>query len=107
MESLLNDYFNTGKYQTNGIPTVQYLADELHLSPGYLSDMLRSFTGQNAQQHIQSCIIGKAKERLSITRLSVSEIAFELGFEYAQSFSRLFKQKTQMSPVEFRQSFNN
>jgi AraC family transcriptional activator of pobA len=106
MEALLDDYFNSEKYLTNGIPTVQYLADELHLSPGYLSDMLRNLTGQNGQQHIQSCIIEKAKERLSITQLSISEIAFEFGFEYAQSFSRLFKQKTQMSPIEFRQSFN-
>lgn len=106
MEAILDDYFNDEKSLVNGIPTVQYMADELHLSPSYLSDMLRSLTGQNAQQHIQIRLIEKAKEKLSTTDLSVSQIAYELGFEHLQSFTRLFKSKTNQTPLEFRQSFN-
>ncbi len=68
--------------------------------------MLRSLTGQNAQQHIHNKLIEKAKEKLSTTSLSVSEVAYEFGFEHPQSFSKLFKTKTNLSPLEFRQSFN-
>ncbi len=82
------------------------MAEQLNLTPQYLSDLLRSLTGQNAQQHIHNKLIEKAKEKLSTTNLSVNEIAFELGFEYSQSFSKLFKRKTNQSPLEFRQSFN-
>lgn len=106
MEQLLDHYFNSEKALDRGIPTVQYLADQLNLSPNYLSDMLRNLTGQNAQQHIRNRLIEKAKEILSTTQLSVSEIAYALGFEHAQSFSRLFKSKTKQTPLEFRQSFN-
>lgn len=106
MEQLLNDYFNDASALHKGLPTVEYLAAQLHLSPRYLSDMLRSLTGQNAQQHIHEKLIEKAKEKLSTTSLSVSEIAFELGFEHPQSFSKFFKLKTQQSPGEYRQSFN-
>ncbi len=89
-----------------GIPTVHLLAENLNVSPSYLSDMLRSLTGQNAQQHIHDKLIEKAKEKLSTTGLSVSEIAYTLGFEHSQSFSKLFKAKTNLSPLAFRQSFN-
>lgn len=106
LEELLDDYFNNEKSLLQGIPTVQYLSEHLNISPSYLSDMLRSLTGQNAQQHIHNRLIGKAKEKLSTTNLSVSEIAYELGFEHSQSFSSLFKKKTNVSPLEFRQSFN-
>jgi len=106
LEVLLDDYFNTKKPLTDGIPTVQFLADALHLSPGYLSDMLRHLTGRNAQQQIQDKLIEKAKEKLSTTGLSVGEIAYELGFEHPQSFSRLFKAKTRQSPLVFRAGFN-
>lgn len=106
MEHLLNDYFNTENALNKGVPTVEYLAAALHLSPRYLSDMLRSLTGQNAQQHIHEKLIEIAKEKLSTTGLSVSEIAYELGFGHPQSFSKLFKSKTHLSPLEFRQSFN-
>ena len=106
LEGLLDDYFNNEKSLLQGIPTVQALAGNLHVSPGYLSDMLRSLTGQNAQQHIHNKLIEKAKEKLSTTSLSISEIAYELGFEHSQSFSNLFKKKTSFSPLEFRQSFN-
>jgi AraC family transcriptional regulator, transcriptional activator of pobA len=106
LEEILDDYFNNEKSLLTGIPTVQFLAQQLNLSPTYLSDMLRSLTGQNAQQHIHDKLIEKAKEKLSTTDLSVSGIAYELGFEHPQSFSKLFKSKTNFSPLEFRQSFN-
>jgi len=106
MEKILDELFKDKNLAIQGIPTVQYLSESLHLSPSYLSDMLRSLTGQNAQQHIQNKIIEKAKEKLSTSDLSISEIAYELGFEYSQSFSRLFKAKTSQSPLEFRASFN-
>ncbi len=105
-EEILDDYFNDEKLLTQGIPTVQYLSEQLNISPSYLSDMLRTLIGQNAQQLIQNKLIEKAKEKLSTTTLSVSEISYELGFEYSQSFSRLFKTKTNFSPLEFRNSFN-
>ena len=106
LEEILDDHFNTEKALNHGMPTVQYLSELLNLSPGYLSDMLRSLTGQNTQQHIQNKLIEKAKEKLSSTNLTVSEIAYDLGFEHSQSFNRLFKKKTNMSPLEFRGSFN-
>jgi AraC family transcriptional regulator, transcriptional activator of pobA len=106
VEDILEDYFNNERSLSEGIPTVQYLSEQLNISPSYLSDMLRSLTGQNTQQHIHQKLIEKAKEKLSTTRLTVSEIAYELGFEHPQSFSKLFKAKTARSPLEFRQSFN-
>ncbi|RED26872.1 helix-turn-helix protein [Flavobacterium cutihirudinis] len=91
---------------TKGIPTVHFVANALHLSPNYLSDMLRVQIGQTTQQHIQNRLIEKSKELLSTTSLSVSEIAYYLGFEHPQSFHRLFKNRTSSSPLEFRKSFN-
>jgi AraC-like DNA-binding protein len=85
---------------------VQYLSDHLNVSPSYLSDLLRSLTGQNAQQHIHQKLIEKAKEKLSGTSLTVSEVAYELGFEHSQSFNKLFKAKTKISPLAFRKMFN-
>lgn len=82
------------------------VADELNLSSGYLSDLLKSLTGLTTQQHIHEKLINKAKEKLSTTELTVSEIAYDLGFEHLQSFSKLFKAKTNFSPLAFRQSFN-
>lgn len=106
MEEILEEYFSNEKALNLGVPTVQYLADQVNLSPSYLSDMLRSLTGQNAQQHIHQKLIEKAKEKLSTTDLSVSEIAYELGFEHPQSFNKLFKRKMKLSPLKFRASFN-
>lgn len=100
------DYFESENGLNKGILTVEYVANQLNLSSGYLSDTLRSLTGQSAQQHIHYKLIEKAKEYLTTTSLSVSEIAYNLGFERSQSFNKLFKNKTEMSPLEFRQSFN-
>lgn len=105
LEELLSDYFNGEKVQESGLPSVQYIAEKLNVSPNYLSDMLRALTGQSTQQHIHDKLIEKAKEVLTTTSLSVSEIAYRLGFEYPQSFSKLFKNKTRSSPLEFRHSF--
>ncbi|PUZ28520.1 AraC family transcriptional regulator [Chitinophaga parva] len=107
LETLLNEYFSSGQLSAKGLPTVQYLADGLYVSPKYLTGLLKVLTGQTAQQHLHEKLIARAKEMLSTTPLSVSEIAYELGFEHTQSFSRFFKTKTNITPVQFRQSFNN
>ena len=106
LETILTDYFNSDALAKHGVPTVHYVADALNVSPNYLSVLLNVLTGQSTQQHIHDKLISTAKEKLSTTALSVSEIAYELGFEHSQSFSKLFKSKTSHSPLEFRQSFN-
>lgn len=106
MEDILNKYFVSDDLMRNGLPSVQYIAESLNVSPNYLSGLLKTLTGQSTQQHIHNKLIEKAKEKLSTTDLSVSEIAYELGFEHSQSFSKLFKTKTKFSPMEFRASFN-
>jgi len=106
LESLLSQYFSSDRLLENGIPTVQEIAEQLNLTPNYLSSLLKVHTGQSTQQHIHNKLIEKAKERLSTTDLSVSEIAYELGFERPASFNKLFKQKTDLSPLAFRRSFN-
>lgn len=106
LDAILNEAFSANNLSSNGIPTVQHIADQLHLSRNYLSSLLTITTGRNTQQHIQDKLIATAKERISTTNLSVSEIAYELGFEHSQSFSRIFKAKTGLSPLAFRESFN-
>lgn len=106
LEQLLNDHFNSDKLGTKGLPTVRHIAQSLNVSPNYLGSLLKVLTGQNTQQHIHDKLIAKAKEKLSTTPLSVSEIAYELGFEHPQSFSKLFKAKTKQTPLEFRLSFS-
>lgn len=106
MEQVLNEYFANGEQTSRGLPSAQYIAEQLNVSPNYLASVLKSLTGLTTQQHIHEKLIEKAKEKLSTTKLSVSEIAYELGFEYPQSFSKLFKSKTNQSPLEFRQAFN-
>lgn len=106
VEKVLDQYFKSDESLEKGLPSVQYLSDELHISPDYLSSTLKHVTGQTARQHIQNTIIERAKEKLSNTSLSVSEIAYKLGFEHSQSFSKLFKQKTNQTPLEFRKSFD-
>lgn len=106
LESLLSDYFNSEQIHVLGVPTVQYISNELNVSANYLSDMLRNLTGQSTQQHIHNYLIEKAKEILTTTNLSISEIAYQFGFEYTQSFSKLFKNKTSITPLKYRQSIN-
>jgi len=106
LEEILADYFNSDDLVEKGLPTVQSIAEALNVSPNYLSGLLKALTGQSTQQHIHDKLIEKAKEKLSTTDLSVTEIAYELGFEHPQSFSKLFKIKTNLSPSKFRQSFN-
>jgi AraC family transcriptional activator of pobA len=105
LEALLDEYFNCDDLIMRGLPTVQYFADKLHLSPKYMSTLLRTVTGHSTQQHIHEKLIEIAKNKLSTTNLSVAEIAYQLGFEHPQSFNKLFKTKTNLSPLEFRASF--
>jgi len=105
-EQFVDRYYDGNEHAQQGLLTVQRIAEHMNLSPNYLSDLLRVHTGQNTQQHIHEKLIEKAREKLSTTNLSVSEIAYALGFEHAQSFSTLFKKKTKMSPLQFRQTFN-
>lgn len=106
LEMLLTDYFNSDDLVIKGLPSVQYVSEKLNVSQSYLGSLLRVLTGQNTQQHIHEKLIEKAKEKLSTTNFTISEIAYELGFEHSQSFSKLFKSKTQLSPVDFRQLYN-
>lgn len=106
LEALLTTYFARESLIETGLPTVQYVADALNVSPNYLSGLLKTLTGQSTQQHIHNKLIERAKEQLSTTTLTINEIAYGLGFEHPQSFSKLFKSRTRYSPVEFRRSFN-
>jgi AraC-like DNA-binding protein len=106
LENLLTTYFKQDNLKINGSPTVQYISAQLNISPNYLSRLLKTLTGQSTKQFIQDKLIDFAKEKLSTTELSVNEIAYEMGFEYPQSFSKLFKTKTNLTPIEFRNSFN-
>jgi AraC-like DNA-binding protein len=106
LENLLNNYFNDEKALLNGIPTVAFVAEQLNLSSRYLSDLLRNLSGQNTQQFIHDKLIEKAKEYIAKGTLSISEIAYKLGFEHPQSFTKLFKKKTNYTPVEFQEAFH-
>ncbi|MFD2962423.1 MULTISPECIES: helix-turn-helix domain-containing protein [Olivibacter] len=106
LERLLADYFDDGDLMHKGLPTVKYISDSLHVSPTYLRNLLQLLTGQSTQWHIHHKVIEIAKEQLSTTDRSVSEIAYNLGFEHPQSFSKLFKSKTNLTPLAFRASFN-
>jgi AraC family transcriptional activator of pobA len=106
LEEMLNDYFDRDEALFEGIPAVQEIASKLNVSQRYLSDMLGSLTGQTTQQYIQAKMIEKAKELLSTSNLTIAQIAYQLGFEYPQSFNKLFKKKTNVSPLDFRASFN-
>ena len=101
-ENVLADYFQSGKLKDNGLPTVKYCAEQLFLSANYLSDLLKKETGKNAQDHIHHYLIEEAKNSLLNSKATVSEIAFNLGFEYPQYFSKLFKSKTGTTPAEYR-----
>lgn len=101
-ETLLNEYYLSDKPQTIGLPSVAYCADELHLSAGYFGDLIKKETGVSAQAYMQAKTIDVAKERIFDQNKSISEIAYDLGFKYPQHFTRLFKQKTGVTPVEYR-----
>lgn len=102
LETILENYFQREKALMRGLPTVNQLAEELHFTPRYLSDLLRNLTGQNTQQIIHEKVIEKAKEYLSRNELTVAEVGYHLGFEHPQSFTKLFKNKTQLTPLQFR-----
>jgi AraC family transcriptional activator of pobA len=106
LDKVLTERFNNGDLIHQGLPTVQSICEDLNLSVSYLSRVLKLLTGESTQQFIHEKLITKAKEKLSNTDRSVSEIAYELGFEHPQSFTKSFKTKTRVSPSKFRQSFN-
>lgn len=101
-ESILDDWFSSNRAEREGLPTVGIMADELHLSANYLGDLVKKQSGRTAQQHIQDKLIETAKERIFDPSKSVSQIAYELGFKYPQHFTRLFKRRTGLTPVEYR-----
>ncbi len=102
IEIILAAYFSNTKIKDIGLPSVKFLADSVHLTPSYLSDLLRKETGKNAQEHIHSYLIDEAKNLLLNSEKNVSEIAYDLGFEYPQYFNKLFKKKTGKTPLEYR-----
>lgn len=101
-EQELNTYFDSDKPQTIGLPSVQYFADQLHLSANYFGDLIKKETGKSAQEYVQLKIIDKAKDMLHNPDFSISEIAYELGFKYPNHFSRMFKKLEGCSPTDFR-----
>lgn len=105
LEILLDTWFSHEEPERQKAPTVEYISKALNVSPNYLSDLLRHQTGMSTQQHIQNMLINKAKTYLTTTNLSVSEIAYTLGFEYPQSFNKLFKRKTKQTPLQYKKSF--
>lgn len=102
VEKLLSHYFKSEQLKETGLPTVKYLADKVHLSASYLSDLLKKETGMNAQDHIHYCLIEEAKNLLLNRDFTINEVAYTLGFEYPQYFSKLFKKKTGQTPLEYR-----
>jgi AraC-like DNA-binding protein len=98
----LNEYYQSDKPHTVGLPSVAYCANELNLSASYFGDLIKKETGKTAQEYIQAKVIDRAKERIFDQSKSVSQIAYELGFKYPQHFARLFKQWVGQSPNEYR-----
>ena len=101
-EALLDDYFLEGKTQTIGLPTVKYFADKVFLSPNYFGDLIKKETGKTAQEYIQNKLIDTAKEMIMGTDKTVSQIAYDLGFQYSQHFNRVFKKNVGQTPNEYR-----
>ena len=101
-ENLLNDYFKSDNAQTSGLPSVTFCAEELHLSPNYFGDLIKKETGNTALDYIQTKLIDEAKSKIFDASKSINDIANELGFKYQQHFTRLFKQKTGVTPNEYR-----
>jgi AraC-like DNA-binding protein len=105
-ENLLNEYFQSDKPPTMGLPSVAYCANELNLSASYFGDLIKKETGKTAQEYIQIKVMDLAKEKIVDKNKSVSEIAYELGFKYPQHFTRLFKQRVGQSPNRYRSTWN-
>ena len=103
-ESLLDDYFHNGKTQVEGIPTVRYFAERVFLSPNYFGDLIKKETGKTPQEYIQNKIIDTAKDLLLGSDKTITQIAYELGFQYSQHFNRVFKKHTGHSPNEYRKT---
>jgi AraC-like DNA-binding protein len=101
-EHLLNDYFAHEELTADGLPDVKFFATQLNVSPNYLSDLLSRFTGKTTQEHIHLKLVDTAKSLLRSTEKSISEIAYELGFEYPSHFTKVFKTKTGLSPLQYR-----
>ena len=101
-ETLLDEYFQDAHTQTEGLPTVKYFADRVFLSPNYFGDLIKKETGKTAQEYIQNKIIDLAKEMIIGTGKTVSQIAYELGFQYSQHFNRIFKKNVGCTPLEYR-----
>ncbi|MDE3236417.1 MAG: helix-turn-helix transcriptional regulator [Bacteroidota bacterium] len=104
-DALLNEYFQSGKQQEAGIPTVSHFAEALHLSANYFGDLVKKETGKTAQEYIHSRLIDMAKEKIFDPAKSISEVAYELGFKYPQHFTRFFKQQVGTTPNEYRSTF--
>lgn len=107
VEQILTDYFHDEAALEKGLPSVSFIAEQLHVSPNYLSSLLKHATGKSTQDHIHDKLIARAKEKLASSSLTINEIAFALGFEHPESFSRLFKSKTNETPLQFRKSFRD
>lgn len=107
LEELLKTYFMGDKLLIKGLPTVNSIAENLNVTPRYLSDLLRNLIGLNTQQFIHEKVIEKAKEYLAKDELTIAEIAYHLGFEHPQSFNKLFKSKTSFSPSDYQKSLQN
>ncbi|WP_028298827.1 helix-turn-helix domain-containing protein [Olivibacter sitiensis] len=107
LEELLENYFMDDKLLIKGLPTVNSVAENLNVTPRYLSDLLRNLVGLNTQQYIHEKVIAKAKEYLAKDELTIAEIAYHLGFEHPQSFNKLFKSKTSLSPSDYKKSLLN
>lgn len=101
-DELLDEYFQSGMAESEGLPTVKYFADKVCLSPNYFGDLIKKESGKTAQAHIQQKIVAIAKDRMIGSDKTVSQIAYELGFQYSQHFSRLFKKITGSTPMEYR-----
>jgi len=101
-DRLLKNYFESDDIQSLGFPSIKYFAEQLHLSPNYLSDLLKKETSKNGTEHIQYHVVELAKDKLLSSSVSVNEIAYDLGFGYPQYFSKMFKKNTGMTPVEYR-----
>ena len=103
-EQLLNEYFDSGTPNLNGLPTVRYFADKVCLSPNYFGDLISRLTGKTASEHIQLKVIDVVKEQLLSSGKTMSEIAYDLGFQYPQHLSRMFKRVTGTTPNAFRRN---